>query len=334
MTPALAAPVFLVSIGVMLLASAQFARRLDHIGLRLGLPETLLGLLTALAADAPEISSAISALVQNQHAVAVGVVVGSNAFNIAAMLGLSAVVAARVRARHEALELEAFVGLWLIAIALAVVAGGLGATTGTALVAIVVVPYVALLAAGPRIARRLPLSASESRFVRRSFGESHRRERSLDSRHELVRILLVLGAALVLIVAGSVAAVRAATDLADAWSVPPALVGVIVLAILTSLPNAWTGVRFGLQQRGSALMSETLNSNSINIVAGLVLPAALGTFDGFSRLAVFDLAWLFVMTAAALALFGRRDGAGRSAGSLLIALYGIFLVVQIAAQSQ
>ena len=330
MTPALAAPVFLVSIAVMLLASALFARRLDHIGLRLGLPETLLGLLTALAADAPEVTSAISALVQNQHAVAVGVVVGSNAFNIAAMLGLSAVVAARVRARHEALELEAFVGLWLIAVALAVVAGGLGGAAGAALVAVVAVPYFALLAAGPSLTRRLPLGASELRFVRRSFGEGHRRARSLDSRQELVRVLLVLAAALAVIVAGAVGAVRAATDLADAWSVPPALVGVTVLAILTSLPNAWTGVRFGLQQRGSALMSETLNSNSINIVAGLVLPAALGSFAGFSRLAVFDLAWLFAMTTAALVLFGRRDGAGRGAGAFLILLYTVFLVVQIA----
>ena len=33
---------------------------------------------------------------------------------LAAMLGLSAVVTARVRARHEALELEGFVGLWLL----------------------------------------------------------------------------------------------------------------------------------------------------------------------------------------------------------------------------
>src|SRR5690348_3023338 len=103
MTPAAAIPVFLVSIAVMLAASALFAQRLDHIGLRLGLPETLLGLLTALAADAPEITSAVVALVQHQHSVAVGVVVGSNAFNIAAMLGLSAVVTGRVRGRHEAL---------------------------------------------------------------------------------------------------------------------------------------------------------------------------------------------------------------------------------------
>jgi cation:H+ antiporter len=329
MTPAAAIPVFLVSIGLMLAASAVFAGRLDHIGLRLGLPETVLGLLTALAADAPEVSSAISAIVQNEHAVAVGVVVGSNAFNIAAMLGLSAVVTGRVRGRHEALELEGFVGLWLIGVALAVATGALGARAGSVLVAAVVVPYVILLTAGPRLARRLRLGAVESRFVHRSFGETHRRARPLDSRGEVVRLMLVLLAALALIVAGSVGAVRAATDLAHAWSVPQAFVGVTVLAVLTSLPNAWTGVRFGLQQRGSALISETLNSNAINIVFGLALPAALGAFGAFSGLAIFDLAWLFGMTAAALVLFGKRDGAGRSAGAFLILLYAVFLAVQV-----
>jgi cation:H+ antiporter len=330
MTPAAAIPVFLVSIGVMLAASAVFAGRLDHIGLRLGLPETVLGLLTAVAADAPEISSAISAIVQNEHAVAVGVVVGSNAFNIAAMLGLSAVVTGRVRGRHEALELEGFVGLWLIGVALAVATGAVGARAGSLLVAVVVVPYVILLAAGPRLARRLRLGAAESRFVHRSFGEAHRRARPLDSRREAARLVLVLLAALALIVAGSVGAVRGATDLARAWSVPQALVGVTVLAILTSLPNAWTGVRFGLQQRGSALISETLNSNSINIVFGLALPAALGAFGAFSGLAIFDLAWLFAMTTAALVLFGRRDGAGRGSGAFLILLYAVFFAVQVA----
>jgi cation:H+ antiporter len=329
MTPALAAPLFVASIAVMLLASAQFARRLDHIGLRLGLPEALLGLLTALAADAPEISSAIAALVQHEHAIAVGVVVGSNAFNLAAMLGLSAVVTARVQVRHETLELEAFVGLWLVAAMLAVAAGAIGSTAGAVLVAAVAAPYVALLAVGPRLTRRLPLGVAKARFVHRSFGEPHRRERRLDSRREWVGVLVVLLLALALIVAGSVGAVRAATDLATAWSVPDALVGVIVLAVLTSLPNAWTGVRFGLQGRGSALMSETLNSNSINIVAGLAIPAALGSFSAFPGLAIFDLAWLFAMTVAALVLFGRRGGAGRSAGAFLIVLYAVFVAVQL-----
>jgi cation:H+ antiporter len=331
MTPAAAIPLFLTSIGVMLAASSVFAERLDHIGLRLGLPETLLGLLTALAADAPELASAVTALASNHHAVAVGVVVGASTFNIAAMLGLSALVTARVRARHEALELEAFVGLWMIAVACALGAGVIHGVTGLALAAVVAVPYVALLATGPRLVRMLRLGSGESRFVRRSFGEQHRQVRPLDSRREAVQLVATLLAALVLVVAGSVGAVRAATSLADAWSVSQALVGVTVLAILTALPNAWTGIRFGLQQRGSALISETLNSNSINVVAGIALPAAIGTLGVLSDLALFGLVWLFVMTSAALVLFGRRQGAGRGAGAFLILLYGIFLAVQITA---
>lgn len=307
MTPALAAPLFVASIALMLLASAQFARRLDHVGLRLGLPEALLGLLTAFAADAPEISSAISALVQHEHAVAVGVVVGSNAFNLAAMLGVSAVITARIRAEHDTFLLEAGVGLSLLAVLLAVAAGGLGGTAGGALVGAVAVPYIVLLARQPR-----------------------REPQTRHSWREAARVLGVLFLALAVIVAASVGAVRAATDLAQAWSVPDRLVGVIVLAILTSLPNAWTGVRFGLQGRGSALASEALNSNSINLVAGLALPAALGSLTTFSRLDVFDLVWLLGMTAAALVMFGRRSGAGRLAGAFLIAGYLTFVVAQVA----
>ena len=78
-------------------------------------------------------------------------------------------------------------------------------------------------------------------------------------------------------------------------------------------------------------MSETLNSNSINIVAGLAVPAALGALVAFPGLAVFDLAWLVGMTAAALVLFGKRGGAaGVLPGALLIVLYAVFLAVQFA----
>jgi cation:H+ antiporter len=312
MTPAAAIPVFLASVALMLWAAAIFAQRLDHIGERLGMPETLLGLLTALAADAPELSSAVTALVSHQSSVAVGVVVGSNAFNLAAMLGLSAVVATRVRARHGAFELESFAALWFVGVSLAVVAGWIGGRVGIVLVAVVALPYVVMLGRGEP--------------------PEHPRERAIDVWRESRRIVLTLAVALALIIGGSIAAVRSATDLGHAWSVPPAIVGVLVLAILTSLPNAWTGVRFGLQGRGSALMSESLNSNSINLVAGLALPVALGSLGTFSRLDVFDVAWLLGMTVVAVVLFGRRAGGGRVAGATLIALYATFVVVQLAAR--
>lgn len=329
MTPTAAIPVFFASVALMLGAAAVFAGRLDHMGIRLGWPETLLGLLTALAADAPELVSAITALAEDRHAEAIGVVVGASTFNLAAMLGLSAVVAGRVRARHEALEIEAFVGLWIVAVSLVVVTGGIAAAAGLFLVALVAVPYVFLLAWGPARVRRLPFGLGRSRLISRSFGELHQRERALDSRHEILVLVLVLIAALCLIIVGGIATVRSANVLADAWSVPEEIVGAVILAILSALPNAWTGVRFGLQRRGSALMSETLNSNSINLAVGITLAGALGSLV-FANRDIFNISWLLGMTAVAVVLFGRRGGGGRVAGATLIALYAVFVAVQFA----
>ena len=92
MPPVLAVPLFLVSLVVTLEAAGLFARRLDRLGVRFGFPEALIGLLTALAADGPEISSALFALSKGAHDVGVGVLVGSNGFNLAAMIGLSALL--------------------------------------------------------------------------------------------------------------------------------------------------------------------------------------------------------------------------------------------------
>ena len=57
-----------------LAASAILVIRIERLGERLGLTEAMLGLVAALAADAPEITSAASALARGQHAVGVGVV--------------------------------------------------------------------------------------------------------------------------------------------------------------------------------------------------------------------------------------------------------------------
>src|SRR3954466_2579723 len=89
--------IFLASLAVTLAAAAFFARRLDRVGLRLGLPETLLGLLTPLAGDAPETASAIAALVKGENSVGVGVILGSNVFNLAAMVGFSALLCGSIR---------------------------------------------------------------------------------------------------------------------------------------------------------------------------------------------------------------------------------------------
>src|SRR5881227_2340490 len=99
-------------------ASVVLARDLDRIGQRLGFSEAVLGMVTALGADAPEIAAAVAAVVAGHEDTGVGVVVGSNVFNLAGLLGLSALIAGPVRIHAHGLALTGGV-----AVAVAVIGG-------------------------------------------------------------------------------------------------------------------------------------------------------------------------------------------------------------------
>jgi cation:H+ antiporter len=331
MPTVLSIPVFLASLAVTLVAAAFFARTLDLLGVRIGLPEALLGLLTAVAADGPEITSAIVALVKGDGGVSLGVIVGSNAFNLAAMLGLTAVIAGAIRLRREALAVEGSVGLLVVLIAAGVVLDVLPAAAGVVLVVVVLLPYLVLLAAGPRLARRLPLPERIDRGLARALGErEHWGHREQVDEAAVSMLVAVMVPAVALVVLGSWGMVEATISLSDGWGVSRNLVAVLVLAPLTSIPNAFTAARLGRSARGSAVVSETLNSNTINLVAGIVVPALVVSVVSLTTEVKFDLAWLLVMTVASLLLLARPLGLRRLDGALLIGLYVVFCIVEIA----
>lgn len=76
------AALFLGSLFLTALAIAVLSKRLDQIGVRLGFFDGLSGLVTALAADSPEITSAVIAQASGRHDLGVGVIFGSNIFNL------------------------------------------------------------------------------------------------------------------------------------------------------------------------------------------------------------------------------------------------------------
>jgi cation:H+ antiporter len=135
--------------------------------------------------------------------------------------------------------------------------------------------------------------------------------------------------AVAIVIVGATGMVETALRLSDRAGIPHYVTGVLVLAVLTSLPNAFTAVRLGLHGRGSAVLSETLNSNTINLVAGVAIPALVLTLGDFSGLVGFDLLWLIGMTLVTLVLLARPRGVGRSAGALLLVLFVAFAAVQV-----
>ena len=141
-----AAVAFVFGAAASLWASWLLVSRIERMGNRLGVTEAMLGLIAALAADAPEITSAVSALVGHQQEVGAGVVVGSNVFNLAALLGLGAVVAGWVALHRRVVVLTGVVSLWIAAVTIATVLGWFPAVVGLVLVVAMLGPYVALAA--------------------------------------------------------------------------------------------------------------------------------------------------------------------------------------------
>jgi cation:H+ antiporter len=309
MPPVLAALLFVVSLVVTLAAARRFARRLDRLGVRFGFPEALIGLLTALAADGPEISSALTALIKGAHDVGVGVLVGSNGFNLAAMIGLSALLTGRVRLARSALMLEGMVGLLITVVAGALLLGWLSPGVATGGSALVVIPYLVIVLAGAGPVREPHADPAA--------------EATTNPTHHLLALILLDVA---LIVAGSVGMVQTALSLAGHWHVSHAILGVLILGPLTSIPNAATAIRLGLAGRDAALVGETFNSNTINLTAGVVIPSLFVTLAAISTLGKLQLAWLLAATLLTLSLLAQHEGMRRAGAVVLIVMYLAFAV--------
>ena len=322
---------FAASVAVMSWASVRLVSALECIGARLRLSEGLLGVLTALGADAPEIGSAVAALLSGHAEVGVGVVLGSNIFNLAALLGLSAIVAGRVAIGREGLWLNGGTSLAMSAVVLALVLGHLAAGWSLLVTLLVLAPYVAALALRPARIAALPLPARARRFIGAAVGHAHRdaRQRRL-LRHAPWIDGAWLAAALGLVVGSSVGAVRCAVWLGDALGIGHGVIGMLVLAALTSVPNVVAAVQLAREGRGAVVVSESLNSNTLNIVAGLCLPAVVIGFAPPSGTVVFAVLWLLAMKLVALVAASRRHGLGRRGGIVLVALYLVFAAVVVA----
>jgi cation:H+ antiporter len=326
---------FVAGVVVSLSASWLLVSRLERLGERAGLSEAWLGLVAALAADAPEITSAVTALARGQSSIGAGVVIGSNVFNLAALLGLSAVVAGRIAFHRRVVLLGGVAGVWVAAVCLLTVAAVVPPVAGLALALAVGMPYVALL--GMRRARmeRLRLPAGWASWLTAAVHEEEAElAQAIRPRPGTWRDGLTAAVALIAVVGASITMELAATTLGRRYAVADIIVGALVLAVVTSLPNAVTAVYLARRGRGAAVLSTALNSNAINVTAGLLVPASLTGLGPRSGQDILVAAWYAGLTVFALALAYRDRGLGRIPGVAIIAGYLVFVTALVLSVAQ
>jgi cation:H+ antiporter len=330
MTPVEAGPAFVVAAGAALGASWVLVSRLERVGERLGLSEALLGVLAALAADAPEITAAATALLHHQPNVGAGVVLGSCPFNLAALLGLGALIAGRIPLHRRVVVFGGAVALALAVIALSTVRADVSPGAGLALGLVVLLGYLLALGTGLK-GRRLPLPGRAGYWLQAAAAEeeSEMEEGVLPPSGSWVDALVAAGS-LAVVVAASVVMERAAVSLGRAWSVPDIVVGALILGGVTSLPNAVSAIYLVRKGRAAATYSTALNSNNLNIIAGLLIPATvlgLGSPSTESELVAW---WCVGLTTLTVTLAYRSRGVTRMGGQVIIAGYAVFVASVVA----
>lgn len=331
MSDPLLSTVFCLAAAISLATSWLLVSRLERVGARLGLSEALLGMLAALAADAPEITSAVSAMLAGRTKIGTGVVIGSNVFNLAALLGLSALIAGRIALHRRVIAVESVVALGVGAACLLVVTGVISPLIGLILGLALLLPYLLALGVPHERLRRLGLPDAWASWLADTILEEE--AELLPAIHPprgRARDAIVAALATCVVVGASIAMERSASTLGQRIAMPQIVVGGLVLAAVTSMPNAVAAIYLARRGRGSATLSTAMNSNALNVVAGLLVPGAIIGLGAPSGSGTLVAGWYVGLTVVALVCAYLSRGLGRASGALILSAYLLFALVLLA----
>ena len=251
-------------------------------------------------------------------------------FNLAALLGLAAVVAGSIGFHRRVVVLSGAPAVWVAAVCLLTVAAVVAPVAGLGLAAVVLVPYVAVLGMSRGRMRGLRLPA---RWVRWLLAAVHEEETELAGAIRpgpgTWRDAAAAAAALVAVVGASTVMEIAATAAGRRYGVADIITGGLVLAVVTSLPNAVLGGvpgPAGPRRRGAEHRPEQQRDQR---GGGLLIPASLAGLGPGSGQDTLVAAWYAGLTVLALALAYRGRGLGRAAGAAIIAGYLAFVTALI-----
>jgi cation:H+ antiporter len=312
---ALLIALLLIPVALVLLewGADAFTDGIAALGKRTGVPETVLGLLTA-GIEWEELAVVVLAVLAGKTGIAVGDVIGANIANITGSFSLG-LLAAPVRPtlldRRLGLGLLAVTALVSVPLATGTVVRPVGGALLLGFIAYLIV-LVALVVRS-RVAVFVPEGDEDDD------GED-------DDAIPLVRVVVRTLLGLAAIVIGAEALVVGGVRLASFFGVPDVLIGLTVVAFGTTLPDKVISIIGARRGQSGVVIANTIGSNVCNLLGALGLAALIRPLavDGPTR--AFDVP-IMLGTTALLALLLWRQRIGRWASVGLLALYVGYLAL-------
>ena len=327
---ALPALIFAVALGITLGAASRYARLLEQLSDYEHMPSELLGFLSALGANIPNYVASLAAFVSGHGLVGLGIIVGSNIYNIAVILGLAAFATPNGRGINlthtEAQEVRRLA--WL-----AVIMGGL--TLVIALLSTLASPP--LIQGPPELLLNLLILFLFALLVRDALRPAYadapapRPAIPDTSAPSPLRVAAMAMLALSITLVGVIIMVQSGQAAAAEVHLSPVILSLVVLAVATSLPNTVVAYQLARTSRASASVEEILSSNAINIALGSALPllffAKMSDFHN-TLLTHLDLPLLCIL-GLIIAVLIPKQHISRLTGLSLFAIYVLWIAVHI-----
>jgi cation:H+ antiporter len=334
---ALVIVIFLVSLLIVLGAAAWFTRRLEALCDKLDLSAGMLSILSALGANIPNYVASIVAIANGEQDVGLGIIIGSNIYNLAIILGISSLVAPGshgIRLQIQEKQDVVIIAYYALAITVATILVIL-LLPATSFVHSIHTPLLILLALIFAIVLALVIFGSLVLHIVRRPHPAHaevivKQEVTLKTvPPSLKRLIAEVVLALLIALGGVIVMVQSGQQLTADLHMPSVLAGLLVLAVATSLPNTVVAVILVRTGRVAACVEEIFSSNSINAALGIALPLLIWRTLLQDRL----LLWLdapFILLLTLSMIVGIRIGrVNRIVGLLLILSYAAWVGVHL-----
>jgi len=327
--------IFLVSLIVVIWASTQFTRKLERLCEVFQLSIGMLSLLSALGANIPNYVSSALAIAGGHGDVGIGIIVGSNIYNIAIILGLCTFfVPERIGITLDRQERRdvgviaryTFVIMLLASMVIFWLPGE------PLLMALHISSFTRMLFPLAIIIVLITFSALITHVLRRSHGgvgtTLHHQYRKPQTSWSILRLISEVIFTLVMALGGVLVMVQAGQTLTADLQMPSILAGLLVLAVATSLPNTVVAISLARTGETSACVEEVCSSGSINTALGIVLPLVFWQSVLLDRyLLLLDVPLLLILAAGTIfcVLRGRIP---RSLGVILLGMYVVWVVIR------
>jgi len=314
--------VLIAGLVVLITGGELLVRGASRIALRVHISPLVIGLtVVAFGTSAPELFISIQSALAGSPDMAMGNVIGSNICNIALVLGLTAVFSP-TNVHKNSLRIDWPVAMGSSILLYLLVGNKLVWGEGLLMVGILI-SYIVFLIRNSRKERKAAMESTTDDLDLDTVRENDTIGWAKDA------LLLVLGC--LGLYYGSDWFVGGAKDVFKDLGVADRVIGILVLALGTSLPELVTSIMAAIKKNTDLAIGNLIGSNIFNILSILGITSLIQSIEISQYMKDYDLIWMLGITFLLLPLMLINRRLGKVQGGILLTIYAYYTYTLIAA---